>query len=153
MSRDIKNCVQILRDAWAYAQNEFKIKFPSAPQPFLTCSLRTCAEQAALFAQGRQPLKVNSLRAIAGLPPIPTLETFKKVTNANAGQSKHNPDANGLSHAFDVGFISVSSGKNYSLRWDDKLFIDFNIIIIKKYPQVSWGGDWINFKDFPHFEV
>jgi hypothetical protein len=36
----------------------------------VTCTLRTMEEQAALYAQGREAIAaVNTLRAIAGMPP------------------------------------------------------------------------------------
>ena len=69
--RDIKLCVPTLQDAWKYSQEFWTKNFPSKPQPILTCTLRTLAEQKALFAQGRLPLsEINRLRKIAGLGAI-----------------------------------------------------------------------------------
>lgn len=152
--RDIKLCVPTLQEAWKYAQEFWAKNFPGKPQPILTCTLRTLAEQKALFAQGRLPLaEINKLRKIAGMAPIGASEAKKKVTNADAGQSKHNPDKSGLSRAFDIGFLTISSGKNHSLVWDEINFKEFNKIISVKFPLVEWGGSWKSFKDMPHFEV
>lgn len=152
--RDIKLCVPNLQEAWKYSQEFWTKNFPGKPQPILTCTLRTLAEQKALFAQGRLPLaEINKLRKIAGMAAIGASEAKKKVTNADAGQSKHNPDKTGLSRAFDVGFLNMSSGKNHSLVWDEINFKEFNKIISAKFPLVEWGGSWKSFKDLPHFEV
>jgi peptidoglycan LD-endopeptidase CwlK len=66
---------------------------------FLTCTYRPDAEQARLYAQGRDP-------NVPG--PI--------VTNAKAGQSAHNRTLNGKpsAEAYDVGILV-----NGKLVWDD----------------------------------
>lgn len=152
--RDIKLCYPALRDAWKYTQSEWARINPNKPQPIITCTLRTLEEQNALYAQGRLPLaEINKLRKKAGMGAIKDAEGKKKITNAKPGQSKHNPDSTGLSRAFDIAFVNLSSGKNTSLNWDTKLFTEFYKILSAKYPSVSWGGYWKSFKDYPHFEV
>ncbi|GAB3256155.1 hypothetical protein GCM10027347_17790 [Larkinella harenae] len=76
-SRKIDDLDPVLAYAFGKAEAEWKLKFPESPQPFLTCTYRSPAEQDTLFAQ------------------VP------KVTNARAGQSPHNYE---LSMAFDVAF-------------------------------------------------
>jgi len=86
------------------------------------CTLRSNEEQDKLYAQGR---------TVPG----------KIVTNARAGESAHNPDINGLSHAYDccpmlagkpiwdanhpywpiVGACGEEAGLTWSGRWTGKL--------------------------------
>lgn len=108
----------------------------------ITFGLRTFTEQADLFNLGRT--KVN-----------PDGKTAKKpmgniVTNAKAGQSNHN-------YGLAVDFALIVDGK--TAVWDTKTDFDNDLIpdwmevvaVFKKYGW-SWGGDWKNFKDYPHFE-
>jgi peptidoglycan L-alanyl-D-glutamate endopeptidase CwlK len=122
-TRDIKDATPKLQDAYAYAKAEYQRLYPNDPQPFLTCVHRSNEEQEQLYAIGR---------TVKG----------RKVTNARAGQSKHNKLP---SEAFDIGFITIGR----KLSWDAKLFKKFADII--KVKGIKWGGDW-KFKDAPHFE-
>lgn len=99
--------------------------------------IRTFAEQAALYAQGRTaPGKV--------------------VTKAPAGLSIHNY---GL--AFDIVLLVDKDGNGTfeSASWETKVDFDGDgiadwmevVAIAKKYGWV-WGGDWRGFVDLPHFE-
>lgn len=83
-TRDIKDAHPILQDAYVYAEAEYKRLYPNDPQPFLTCVHRSNEEQNTLYAQGRTT-------------------KGKIVTNAKAGQSKHNKKP---SEAFDIGFLT-----------------------------------------------
>ena len=66
-----------------------------------TCTMRTPDEQAAFFAQGRKPLgEVNALRKTAGLAPIDAERNKYPVTWTML--SKHLPDGQGWSHAYDL---------------------------------------------------
>ena len=69
-----------------------------------------------------------------------------KVTNAKAGQSPHNFNP---SFAFDIGFI----GLDKKMDWSLKLFLNFANIITSIDSNIDWGGNWIKFKDAPHFEL
>lgn len=76
-------------------------------------------------------------------------ELFKKVpkvTNAKAGQSPHNYNP---SFAFDIAFITVDK----KISWNTKYFKMFSNCVKQISDTVSWGGDWISFKDAPHFEL
>jgi peptidoglycan L-alanyl-D-glutamate endopeptidase CwlK len=123
-TRNIKDAVVELQDAYNYAKSEYQKLYPNDPQPFLTCVYRSNEEQEQLYAIGR---------TVKG----------RKVTNARAGQSKHNKLP---SEAIDIAFIKLDR----KLDWDAKLFKKFADII--KTKGIKWGGDW-KFKDAPHFEI
>lgn len=103
----------------------------SRSQVRITHGLRTFAEQEALYAQGRT-------------------RPGKKVTNARGGQSVHN-------YGFAVDIVLIIDGKEAS--WDVKKDWDSDkqsdwmevVAVFKKYGW-NWGGDWVKFKDMPHFE-
>jgi peptidoglycan L-alanyl-D-glutamate endopeptidase CwlK len=107
-------------------------------------TLRTFAEQDALYAQGRTKL-FDSQGTRLG-----------KVTNAKGGQSIHNY---GL--AFDIVLL-IDKDKNgtfesisYSLKDDldkDKKVDFMEVVNIFKQSGWEWGGDWKSFKDAPHFQ-
>jgi peptidoglycan L-alanyl-D-glutamate endopeptidase CwlK len=103
-----------------------------------TCVMRTFAEQAALYAQGRT-------------------KPGKKVTNAPAGLSIHNY---GL--AFDIVLLidKDNNGTYETASWDNLTDFDgdgisdwMECVKIAKSCGFSWGGDWKSFKDTPHFEM
>lgn len=85
---------------------------------------RTFEEQDKLYAIGRPP------------PPI------KKVTKSRGGESYHNY---GL--AVDI-YIVQDNG-----LLDLEAIIPPEAIKIAKEEGFAWGGDWENFKDYPHFEM
>jgi peptidoglycan L-alanyl-D-glutamate endopeptidase CwlK len=99
-------------------------------------TLRTFAEQDALYAQGRS-------------------KPGKVVTNAKGGQSYHNY---GL--AIDIVLL-VDKDKNGSFEtasWDVKTDFDkdakadwMEVVQIFKRYGYEWGGEW-KFKDDPHFQ-
>lgn len=88
----------------------------------VTHGLRTFKEQNDLFAKGRT--KAGSI-----------------VTNARGGQSFHNY---GL--AFDI--VPIVNGKAI---WNQRhLFEEFAQLAKKR--GWTWGGDFVSFKDYPHFQ-
>jgi len=97
-----------------------------------TDTLRTFDEQKALYAQGRtKPGKI--------------------VTHAKAGESYHNY---GLALDF---CLLLNNGKEAS--WDRKKDMDKDnikdwdeVVAVFKHYGWEWGGDWNNFKDYPHFQ-
>jgi peptidoglycan L-alanyl-D-glutamate endopeptidase CwlK len=99
-------------------------------------TLRTFAEQDALFAQGRS-------------------KPGKVVTNAKGGQSYHNY---GL--AIDIVLIldKDKNGTFETASWDVKSDFDgdkkadwMEVVQIFKRFGFEWGGDW-KFLDLPHFQ-
>lgn len=97
----------------------------------ITQGLRSFAEQAALYAQGRT-------------------KPGQKVTNAKPGQSIHN-------YGFAVDICMIIDGKVASWEttkdWDNDQIADWYecVKIFAKYGW-NWGGNWKTFKDLPHFE-
>ena len=101
-----------------------------------THTLRTFAEQDALYAQGRT-------------------KAGAKVTNARGGQSYHN-----FGMAIDIVLL-VDKDKNGTYEtasWDIKTDFDgdgkadwMEIVAIFKRYNFEWGGDW-KFNDAPHFQ-
>ena len=126
MSRDKKDMVIELVQAYDFTCKKFKLKYPYLPQPFLTCTHRSNEEQTQLYAQGR------------------TIEG-KIITYAKAGESKHNTY---LSEAFDIAFITLDK----KLDWSEDLFKKFAEIILT-LNNIEWGGNFRTFKDFPHFQT
>jgi peptidoglycan L-alanyl-D-glutamate endopeptidase CwlK len=124
-TRNINDAVPQLKEAYKFAVSEYSKLYPNAPQPFITCVYRSNEEQEKLYAQGRTT-------------------KGKIVTNAKAGQSKHNKLP---SEAFDIGFITLDK----KLSWDSKLFKNFANIIKQK--GIKWGGDFKSIPDAPHFEI
>ena len=146
-SRNIKDCVPLLQDAWHKAKELYKQQYPNAPQPFLTQTYRPRELQAAYYAQGRNKLEyVNELRRKAGIAPITEHENRLKVTKARPGASLHNVYP---ARAFDIAFTDVP-GDEWNGNYPEKFFKLFAEII--KPMGVSWGGDWKRFKDLPHYE-
>ena len=96
----------------------------------VTSTLRTFAEQSALYKKGRPELGGSS--------------SDGTVTNAKAGSSYHNY---GL--AMDAVEVDPIYGysKGYDTdRWD-------KIAKIGKGVGLEWGGDWKSFVDKPHFQL
>lgn len=91
----------------------------------VTHTLRTMEEQAHLYAKGRQAGGVI-------------------VTYAKPGDSAHNWGA-----AFDICFRGRTLEECYPLasdpRWEQ-------VGHIGRVLGLVWGGDWVSFKDRPHFE-
>lgn len=88
----------------------------------ITQTLRTKAEQDALYAQGR-----TTPGAI--------------VTNCRYPQSLH---CWGV--AFDVAVV-----KDGKATWETAYYKPVGLI--GKTLGLEWGGDWVNFKDYPHFQM
>lgn len=96
-----------------------------------THTLRTIAEQDALYAQGRT-------------------KPGKKVTNAKGGQSYHNY---GL--AIDICLILDSKEASWDTLKDydgDKIADWMEAVAIFKSRGWEWGGEFKSIKDAPHFQ-
>lgn len=96
-----------------------------------THTLRTIAEQDALYALGRT-------------------KPGKKVTNAKGGSSFHN-------YGLAIDFCLILDGKDVS--WDtlkdydgDKVSDWMEAVAIFKSRGWEWGGDFKSIKDAPHFQ-
>lgn len=107
-------------------------------------TLRTDAEQDALYAQGRTKLFDAKGNRLA------------KVTNAKGGQSIHN-----YGFALDIVLLvdNNNDGIYEAASWDTIKDFDkdgvsdwMEVISIFKKNGWVWGGDWKSFKDKPHVE-
>lgn len=86
---------------------------------------RSNARQTALYNQGRTT-------------------SGNIVTNAKAGQSMHN-----FGLAVDYFIVSDDGQKaiwDVNTKWK-------RVAVIAKSLGFAWGGDWTNFKDYPHLEM
>lgn len=96
-------------------------------RPIVTEGYRSPAAQDALYEQGRtKPGNV--------------------VTYKRGGESKHNTMP---ARALDVAFL-LSNGQ---VSWSAELLTKFAQLMKAADARVGWGGDWLKFKDRPHFEV
>lgn len=86
---------------------------------------RSYSEQNELFRQGRFG------------------DTRKKITNARGGQSNHN-----FGIAWDIGIFA--DGKYLT---DAAPYKQAAEIGMADAAGLEWGGDWITFKDFPHYQI
>lgn len=90
----------------------------------ITCGVRTLEEQRILVKKGAS----KTLR------------------------SRHIPAPNGYSHAIDV--VAFIDGK---VRWDwplyDKISKAMKASAKAENVPVEWGGDWVSFKDGPHYQL
>ncbi len=95
--------------------------------PIVTEGYRSAAAQDELYTHGRSA-------------PGPV------VTYKRGGESKHNflP-----SRALDVAFLLADG----SVSWSGLLLSKFARLMKAADARVRWGGDWVKFKDRPHFEV
>ena len=90
----------------------------------ITCGARTLEEQKLLVAKGA----------------------------SKTMRSRHLIAKNGYSHAIDVA--ATLNGK---VRWDwplyDKIAKAMKAAAKTEKVPVEWGGDWVKFKDGPHFQL
>lgn len=119
----------------------------------VTYTLRTTAEQKALYAQGRQDLlTVNAMRDAAGLPHIGQSDNAYTVTNCDGvslaqggkGRSPHQ-----LGRALDVvplGPAGPMWPAPNDPRWED-------IANSFEAEGFEWGGRWKGFVDLPHYQM
>ncbi|MDD5189440.1 MAG: M15 family metallopeptidase [Dehalococcoidales bacterium] len=98
----------------------------------ITCTYRSNEEQLTLYKQGREtPGRI--------------------VTNAKPGESAHNcvnPNGSPSAQAFDV--VPLIHGKP---QWDATDPVWQTVGEIGKSFGLEWAGDWVKFKEFPHFEL
>lgn len=95
--------------------------------------VRTTKRQQELYAQGRTaPGNI--------------------VTNADGVKKKsnHQAKADGYGHAVDI--------VPYPVDWDsiskfDNIAVAMKLAACELGVDIVWGGDWKNFKDYPHFEL
>lgn len=84
-----------------------------------------------------------------------SLEEQKVLVKKGASKtlkSRHIPAPNGYSHAVDV--VAFIDGK---VRWDwplyEKIAKAMKAAAKQEKVPIEWGGDWVSFKDGPHFQL
>lgn len=118
-----------------------------------TQTMRTEAEQVALYAHGRKTLdKVNVLRAKANMAPITKVDNTWKTNAKSIANSYH-----GYGLAFD---IAITSPDGKTVTWDvkktdwnsDKLSDWLQVGALAKELGIEWGGLWSSSPDIPHYQ-
>jgi peptidoglycan L-alanyl-D-glutamate endopeptidase CwlK len=86
---------------------------------------------------------------------VRTLSEQKELVAKGASttmRSRHIPGKNGFAHAVDLAY--TMGGK---VRWDwplyDKLAKAMKAAAKAEKVPIEWGGDWVSFKDGPHFQL
>lgn len=112
----------------------------------VTSTLRTTAEQAALYAQGRKSLEeVNGLRVFARMYPITDRENGYTVTNCDGVQYKSNHQGG---CALDVVPMDARGRAFWPPDGDSRWA---EIAVHGEAAGFSWGGRWPK-PDSPHYE-
>ncbi len=119
----------------------------------VTQTLRTEAEQVALYAHSRAPLaEVNRLRALANMSPISASENTWRTNAKSIDNSFH-----GYGLAFDIAVVNPN-GKN--IDWSDKVDWDQDGVsdwlevgrLANQIEGLEWGGNWTKSPDIPHYQ-
>ena len=127
-SRDIKDLHPRLQPI---AQRFLQEAHAAGMDPLITCTYRSNAEQETLYAQGRTaPGKI--------------------VTNARAGQSKHNHTEAGKPAALAFDIVPLVAGKPC---WQPT-HPHWNALgQLGKRLGLEWAGEWRTFREYPHFQL
>jgi peptidoglycan L-alanyl-D-glutamate endopeptidase CwlK len=123
--------------------------------PFgLSCVIRSRAEQDSFYAQGREPLSdVNAKRMTAGMSVI-TQDQNKIVTHTK--ESRHFPDENGKSRAFDILILRGDKTATWELKFDgnaDGVPDYLEAAQIGRACGLECGAFWHGFQDYPHMQL
>ncbi len=122
-----ERCIRTLQvPAQAAARKALKVILDAGITARIISGTRTYAEQDALFRQGRY-----------GNPG-------KVITNARGGQSNHN-----FGIAWDIGIFV--DGKY--LGESDLYSQAGTAIASAEFSELEWGGNWVKFKDLPHYQL
>jgi len=124
-SKSESNIITLIPQAQIAARKFLAILTGAGKDVRILSGTRTYAEQDALYKQGRNGNK---------LP---------KVTNAKGGQSNHN-----FGLAWDIGLF-----ENGNYTGTDSKYQALPALVLPQLPELEWGGNWINFKDFPHYQL
>lgn len=133
-SRNIADLSRELQPLCSKFINEANVKLaPLGASIIITCTYRSDQEQERLYAIGR---------TVSG----------RKVTNARAGQSRHNS-------------VDAKTGKPAAEAFDIAILVDgkLNWDLASGYWQIAgevgvslgleWGGNWKRFREGPHFQL
>ena len=117
--------------------------------PSVRVEVATIVNECNEILQGRAKVRISQgLRTFAEQDAL--YKQRPKVTNAKGGQSVHN-----YGFAVDIVLIIDSKTASWDIKkdWDNDKIADWDecVKVFAKYGW-SWGGNWLNFKDFPHFD-
>ncbi|MEO6813013.1 MAG: M15 family metallopeptidase [Ginsengibacter sp.] len=120
------NIITLIPKAQIEARKFLKIAKGTDKDIRILSGTRTYAQQDELYGHGRN-----------GNPnPI--------ITNARGGQSNHN-----FGIAWDIGLFDGNG--NYISN--DSGYISFSAVVLLAMSTIEWGGNWIHFKDYPHYQL
>lgn len=113
---------------------------------YVTCTWRSYEYQADLYSCGRTQAQLDAAGVKARAQP-----NRPKVTNAKPGQSKHEVTKDGkpAARAFDI----VPLDGSRKAIWDAKNPAWAAAGAIGQRLGLEWGGSWVSFKDYPHFQL
>ncbi|RFS24695.1 peptidase M15 [Chitinophaga silvatica] len=123
--RSESNIVTLIPKAQILARQVLKAFTTTGSDVRIISGTRTYAEQDMIYKQGRFGNK---------LP---------KVTNARGGQSNHN-----FGLAWDIGLFE--SGAYITT---DTKYKALAAKVLPLFPDLLWGGNWVTFKDNPHYQL
>jgi hypothetical protein len=139
--RDIESLRIDFQETVLFVLEEFKKR--RIPYSILE-TFREQGVQDCYYAQGREPLeKVNSLRKANGLYLLSEKENNVITKTRNSNHTK------GI--AIDIAPFDVYSGRNI-WNYNDPVWKKIAEIAKELENSVSWGGNWIDFYDPPHWE-
>jgi peptidoglycan LD-endopeptidase CwlK len=124
-ARSESNIITLVPKAQTAARNFLSILKKQGKDVRIISGTRTYAEQDALYRQGRNG------------------NTLPRVTNAKGGQSNHN-----FGIAWDIGLF-----ENGKYIVTDSKYKQLPALALPQLPQLEWGGNWISFPDFPHYQL
>jgi peptidoglycan LD-endopeptidase CwlK len=119
------NIITLIPKAQIEARKFLKIAKDNNLDIRILSGTRTYDEQNCLYQHGRN----------GNHQPI--------VTNARGGQSNHN-----FGIAWDIGVFEIG---NYVEN--DLPYKSFAAIVLPLMNTIEWGGNWISFKDYPHYQL
>lgn len=133
-----------------------------APEQLVVTSvLRSDAQQAALWAQGRYSITMtNTLRKAAGMAPITADANSRVVTKCDGltNRSRHQGvllAGRMVSRAVDVVPAWDPDGPGpgkFAIDWSDRRRFA-RIGPLAEEVGLVWGGSWHSFEDLPHLEL
>jgi len=132
----------------------------------VTCTWRSNAEQADLYAVGRT---VPGKRCSCGgkLNELGTCDKHRmglRVTNAKPGESMHNKTLGELPASLAYDLVVLRYGKPVWTTGGDGMDNDTSdddtddlelwqrVGVLGEAAGLEWAGRWIKFKEFPHFQ-
>ena len=119
------NIITLIPKAQIKARKFLKITKDNNLDIRILSGTRTYEEQDNLYQHGRN----------GSTQPI--------ITNARGGQSNHN-----FGIAWDIGVF-----QNGNYVGNDSPYISFASIVLPLMNTIEWGGNWISFKDYPHYQL